>query len=223
MVSWGVFIGHFALAFAAKRASKRTSLGATFLAAQFADLLWPILLLLGIERIRIVPTTNPFLNLEFVSYPWSHSLIMDLVWGLLLGLLYAAFTGNRRGAIVVGLLVPSHWLLDWIVHVPDLPLMPGGASREGLGLWRSPLATIVVEGLLFAAGVAVYVRTTAARDRRGTFGLAGLVSLLVVLYVASLVSPPPPTVTAIGWGAAIGWPLTLFPWWVDRHRTPRVA
>jgi hypothetical protein len=213
-----VFIGHYALAFAAKRASKQTSLGATFFAAQFADLLWPILLLLGIERVRIVAASNPFLNLEFVSYPWSHSLIMDLGWGLLLGLAYAAVTGNRRGAVVVGLLVPSHWLLDLIVHLPDLPLAPGSAVREGLGLWNSPASTVALEGVMFTAGVLLYARATTARDRIGKFGLVGLVVLLIALYGASLISPPPQSVTALGWGAAIGWPLTLLPWWVDRHR-----
>ena len=218
-----VFIGHFAVAFAAKRASPRTSLGATFFAAQFADLLWPLLLLLGVERVRILTASNPFLNLDFVSYPWSHSLTMELVWGALLGLVYGALTGNRRGAVVVGLLVPSHWVLDWIVHVPDLPLAPGGAAREGLGLWRSPLSTIILEGAMFAAGVALYAKTTAARDRIGSLGLAGLVLLLIVFYGASVISPPPPSVTALAWGATIGWPLTLLPWWVDRHRTVRTG
>ncbi len=213
-----MFIGHFGLAFAAKRAAPRTSLGVTFLAAQFADMLWPILLLAGVEEVRIAPTGNPFLNLEFVSYPWSHSLLMDLLWGALLGILYAAATRDRRGALVVALLVPSHWLLDWVVHIPDLPLTPSGSAREGLGLWRQPMITIAIESAVFLAGAAIYARTTAARDHIGRFGFASLVVLLVVMYVASLVSPPPPTPNALAWGALIGWPLTLLPWWVDRHR-----
>ena len=215
-----MFIGHYAVAFAAKRAAPRTSLGATFFAAQFADLLWPILLLAGIEQVRVAPSGNPFLNFQFVSYPWSHSLLMDVVWGALIGLLYAAATRDRRAALIVALLVPSHWLLDWIVHIPDLPLTPTGSAREGLGLWQSPVASIVIESTMLVLGAALYARTTTARDRIGRYGFAGLVLLLAAMYVASVVSPPPPTLQAIGWGALIGWPLTLLPWWVDRHRAP---
>jgi hypothetical protein len=80
-----MFIGHFAVAFAAKRAAPRTSLGTTFVAAQFADLLWPLLLLFGWEQVRIAPNQNPFLTLEFTKYPWSHGLVTELVWGAAFG------------------------------------------------------------------------------------------------------------------------------------------
>src|SRR3954470_21958054 len=133
-----MFIGHFAVAFAAKRVAPRTSLGATFVAAQLVDLLWPIFLLLGWEQVRITPSANPFLVLDFTSYPWSHSLAMGLVWGAAFGALYFAVTKYGRGALVVGLLVPSHWILDFFAHRPDLPLYPGGAERLGLGLWNNP-------------------------------------------------------------------------------------
>lgn len=214
-----MFIGHFGIAFAAKRAAPETSLGATFVAAQFADLLWPILLLAGVEQVRIEPKpANSFLSLGFVSYPWSHSLVTQILWGAGLALLYFAISRNIRGSIVIGALVPSHWILDWIVHVPDLPFYPGGAGRFGLGLWRAPAATIVLELIVFAAGAAVYARTTQPRDRIGVFGYRGLVLLLLALYVASIVGPPPPSVRALAMGALIGWPLSLLPWWVDRHR-----
>jgi hypothetical protein len=213
-----MFIGHFAVAFAAKRVSTKTSLGTTFVAAQLADLLWPIFLLLGWEGVRITPNTNRFLVLDFTRYPWSHSLLMGAVWGIALGALSFAVTRNGRGAVVVGLLVPSHWVLDLVVHVPDLPLYPGGSARFGLGLWRAPLATIVVEFALFVAGLIVYSRSTRPRDRVGRYGFWALAAFLVLLYVASSTSPPPPNERALAWTALIGWPLTLWPWWVDRHR-----
>jgi hypothetical protein len=87
-----MFIGRFAVAFAAKRAAPRTSLGTTFVAAQLADLLWPIFLLLGWEQVRITQSTNPFLTLDFTNYPWSHSLAMEVVFGAALGALYFAVT-----------------------------------------------------------------------------------------------------------------------------------
>lgn len=213
-----MFIGHFAVAFAAKRAAPKTSLGTTFVAAQLADLFWPLFLLFGWEHVRISPNANPFLTLDFTDYPWSHSLAMGIVWGLAFGALYFALTRYARGAVVVALLVPSHWVLDLVAHRPDLPLYPGGSARLGLGLWNSPIATVIVEAVIFIVGLAIYARTTQARDRAGRYGLWGLVAFLVLLYVASAVFPPPPSVKALAWSALIGWPLTLWPWWVDRHR-----
>jgi hypothetical protein len=215
-----MFIGHFGLAFAAKRVTPRTSLGTTFVAAQLADLLWPIFLLLGWEHVRIAPGGSPFLTLKFTDYPWSHSLLMEVALGIAFGALYFALTRYSRGALVVAVLVPSHWLLDLVVHVPDLPLTPGGGARFGLGLWTSPVATMVVEAIVFAVGVAIYARSTSARDRIGRYGLWSLVVFLVVLYVASTYGPPPATVKGLALAALIGWPLALWPWWVDRHRLP---
>ena len=213
-----MFIGHFGIAFAAKRAAPRTSLGTTFVAAQLADLLWPVFLLFGWEQVRITPSSNPFLTLEFTNYPWSHSLLMELAWGVAFGALYFVTTRYGRGAVVVALLVPSHWVLDLIVHRPDLPLYPGGAARLGFGLWNSPIATVVVEGIVFIVGVTMYARGTQPSDRIGRWSFWGLVAFLILLYVVSSVSPPPTSVRALAWGALIGWPLTLWPWWVDRHR-----
>ena len=213
-----MFIGHFAVAFAAKRAAPRTSLPVNFVAAQFADLLWPVFLLLGWEQVRIAPAGNPFLTLQFVRYPWSHSLEMIVLWAAAFGIVYYSVTGYARGAAAVPLLVTSHWVLDLVTHRPDLPLSPTGLARAGLGLWNYPAATIIVECAMFAAGVAMYSRTTQPGDRAGKFGLWALVAFLLALYAASIISPPPPSVKALALSGLIGWPLTLFPWWVDRHR-----
>jgi membrane-bound metal-dependent hydrolase YbcI (DUF457 family) len=218
-----VFIGHFGVAFAAKRVAPRPSLGLTFAAAQLADLLWPIFLLLGIEHVRVAPGANPFLNLDFTSYPWSHSLLTELMLGAILAALYFLPTRDRRGAWVLFALVPSHWVIDWLTHVPDLPLTPWSTTKVGLGLWKNPTATIIVELLVFGIGVAIYARSTRSIDKRGKYGLWALVGVLVLLYVASIFSPPPTSVTALATGALIGWPLCLWPWWVDRHRTVQLS
>jgi hypothetical protein len=210
-------IGHYGIALAAKRAAPRTSLGVLIAAAQLVDLIWPVLLLLGVEHVSLVPNTDPFLRLSFDSYPWTHSLVMGIVWGVIAGGTYAALRRNRTGGLVVGLLVVSHWVLDLIVHEPDLPIYPGGA-RVGLGMWQSAAATMVVEALIFVVGVAIYARCTRASDRTGRWAFWGLVALLVVIYVANAVSPPPPNANAIAWGALAGWLIPLYGWWVDRHR-----
>jgi membrane-bound metal-dependent hydrolase YbcI (DUF457 family) len=214
-----MFIAHYAVAFGAKRAAPRASLGVLVAAAQWLDLVWPIFLLVGWERVAIVPKLgNPFATLEFTSYPWSHSLLASCVWGAALALAYWLRRRDRRGAVVIAALVVSHWVLDLVAHRPDLPLAPGGGPRLGLGLWRSVAATLVVEALLFVAGVLVYAQSTRPVDRVGRFGFWALVTFLVLLYVANATGSPPPNVRALAWTALAGWLLPLWAWWVDRHR-----
>src|SRR5690348_17136546 len=178
-----MFLGHFGVALAAKKAAPKTSLGALVFAAQFADLLWPILLLLGIEQVRIVPgllAASPF---DFTSYPVSHSLVAQLGWGTLLGIIYFSLQRDARSALLLGFLVPSHWVLDFIAHRPDMPIYPGGA-KYGLCMWNSLPLTIVVEYAIFAAGIAIYLSVTRAKDRAGNLALWSLLGLLAVLYPA---------------------------------------
>jgi hypothetical protein len=215
-----MFIGHFGLGFAAKRPAPATSLGALFFACQFADLLWPVLVQLGIERFEIRPGATVVTPFDFISYPYSHSLAALVGWGLLIGVLYAAIGRNlRRGGIVLGLLVVSHWFLDVVTHRPDMPLTPAADSaRVGLGAWNSMAATLAIELPLYAAGVLLYVRTTKPRDRTGTVGLAGLVILLLVVYAGAILGPPPPSVAAVTWADDAMWLVPVWAYWVDRHR-----
>ena len=217
-----MFIGHFGLGLAAKRAAPTVSLGALFLAGQFADLLWPTLVLLGVEQLAIAPGVTAVTPLNFVSYPYSHSLLMLCIWGLLLGLVYVAATRSRAAAgITLALLVVSHWVLDVITHRPDMPLTPTGDARLGLELWSSLPGTVIVEFVIFGMGIWVYVRTTRARDRVGAMGLWTLVAFLSVVMLANLFGPPPPSVTAVAWSAQAMWLLVLWGYWVDAHRQLR--
>jgi len=114
--------------------------------------------------------------------------------------------------------VVSHWVLDFITHRPDMPLYPGSIT-VGLGLWNSPSATIIVEGLMLIVGVAIYTRVTRARDGVGRWGFWALIGLLVLSYLSSLFAPAPTNQTALAVGGIIfGWVFVLFAWWVDRHR-----
>jgi membrane-bound metal-dependent hydrolase YbcI (DUF457 family) len=214
-----VFIGHFAVAFAAKKVAPKASLGTLVFAAVFLDAVWPVLVLLGVERFRIVPgftAINPF---DFVYYPWSHSLLMTGVWAVLFAIVYQTVKGDHAGAIWVGIAVASHWVLDCVTHWPDLPLYPGGEERLGLGLWQSLPGTFAVEGLMFAAGVAFYVRSTRSNDRIGTIAWWGMIVLLLALYIPGPWSPPPPSENTVAIAGLIA--LAVFvPWayWIDRHR-----
>jgi membrane-bound metal-dependent hydrolase YbcI (DUF457 family) len=217
-----VFIGHFAVGFAGKRAAPKASLQMLLFAALLADVLWPILVAAGVERVRIAPGDTAYTPLEFISYPWSHSLLMQCVWGLLLGLLYRTRTASERAGLVVGLLVVSHWVLDWISHRPDMPLYPGG-PKLGLGLWNSVAGTMIVEIAMFAAGVYLYSTATRAQDRRGKWALWALVAFLLVSYIAdSLTAAPPPSVKFIWISALVATGVVLL-WatWIDHHRQSR--
>ena len=129
-----MFIGHFGVAFAARKFAPRASLGTLILAAQFLDFLWPVLLLLGIEHARIVPGATKVSPLDFTDYPISHSLLMAFVWALIFGGIYYTFRRSSKSAIVVGAAVISHWILDFIVHRPDLQLYPGSECAHRTGI-----------------------------------------------------------------------------------------
>lgn len=213
-----MFIGHFAVALAAKRAAPGTSLGWLFAACQLPDLLWPALLLTGIERARVAPGDTAFTPLAFDHYPWSHSLLMMVVWGALLAALYRWRGGDARGGLVLAALVVSHWLLDWITHRPDMPLVPGGGPKLGLGLWNHFAATLVIEGALLLACAWIYTRMTSARDNKGRWGWVALVVFLLFMHSTNAFSPPPPNITAV---AIMGFAIWLLVWWAawaDRHR-----
>lgn len=219
-----MFIGHFAVGFAAKKAVPAVSLGTLFLACQLADLVWPVLVLAGVERVEIRPGITVVTPLDFVHYPWSHSLVMLLVWGAALGLGYKLLRRSAWTApLVLAALVLSHWVLDVLTHRPDMPLTPAGPQRLGLGLWNSLTATIAVELLLFGVGVALYRRATAPKDKTGTRAFAGLIAFLLIVYVANLFGPPPPAVPAVAWSALAMWLLVAWGYWIDRHRAPRRA
>lgn len=213
-----MFIGHFALGFAAKTAAPRVSLGTLFLAAQFIDLLWPTFLLAGLERVRIEPGATAVTPLVFEHYPYSHSLLAVLGWALLLAGLHFLLVRERRGAVVLALLVLSHWLLDLLVHRPDLPIWPWGGALAGLRLWSSLPLTLALEVPLFALGVWLYARSTRPLDPAGRWGLVGLVLFLFVVYAGNVLGDPPPSVTAIAWIGQLQWLLVLWAYWVDRHR-----
>ena len=212
-----MFVGHLGVALAARRVEPAVPLAAGAAAAFALDLVWPVLLLTGVEVVRVNPGDTAFTNLAFESYPWTHSLAMVLLWSALaVGIGRALFRSWRAG-LVVGLLVLSHWVLDWITHRPDLPLWPEG-PLTGLGLWHSVPGTILVEGAIFALGLWAYLRATEPRDRTGSLALAGLLVLTGVVWVSQPWAPLPESATAVAWGALVLWLVPPWAAWVERHR-----
>lgn len=212
-----MFVGHLAVALGSKRVDPKLPLGAAVAAAFGLDLLWPLLLLGGVEVVRVSPNDTAFTHLAFESYPWSHSLLMSLVWAGLAGGVAARLLKSSRSGLVIGALVISHWLLDWVTHRPDLPLIPGGALY-GLGLWNSIPATIGIEGVLLSLAAWLYLKSTRATGRPGSVGLYAMLTLCVAMWVSQPWAPPPPSATAVAFGALALWLLPPWAAWAEKHR-----
>jgi len=213
-----MFVGHMALALAAKARAPRASLGA-FVASAFAlDLLWPFFLLLGIETVRVDPGNTRFTPLAFDSYPWSHSLLMAVFWGVSGAILARLWKRDRQIQVLVLLLVVSHWVLDFVSHRPDMPLWPGDSPLLGLSLWNSVAATLIVEGMMFSACVWLYLRGTTATGRIGSAGFWLLILFSTLMWASQPWSPPPPSARVLAWFGLGSWLFPLWTGWVDRHR-----
>jgi hypothetical protein len=213
-----MFVGHYAVAFAAKKFHPSVGLVFLFIAVQLVDLIWPIFLLLGIEHVRIDPGNTAFTPLDFYDYPYTHSLVFTLVWSVLLGVAYWLWKRDVRGMLIVGICVASHWILDFITHRPDLPLAPGSSVVFGLGLWNNRLATIAVELALFAIGIWLYLKSTTPKNGTGVWAFWGLVAFFIVIWTGNIFGPPPPSVEAIAIAGNAMWLFVLWAWWVDRNR-----
>lgn len=217
-----MFIGHFGVGFASKKIGERVLLGTLFMAAQFVDLIWPLMLLFGWEKVVVEPGNTAFTPLNFVSYPITHSLVGVIIWGILFGSVYYFIKKNMKNSLLLGLLVVSHWVLDLIVHRPDLPLLPWINLKVGFGLWNSVPLSILIEGLIFLAGVFIYMKVTRANNKKGSFGLWGLIGFLIIVYVMNIVGPPPESSKVIGYVGLLQWLLVWWAYWIDRNRSAQL-
>ncbi|MEQ9103424.1 MAG: hypothetical protein RIE53_01865 [Rhodothermales bacterium] len=215
-----MFVGHLAAALGAKTVAREAPLPLLIGASFGIDILWPVLLLVGAETVVVDPGNTAFTALDFAWYPWSHSLLMVVVWGVLLAGVVRMAGGSRRVASVSALVLVSHWVLDWITHGPDLPLWPGGVET-GLGLWHSVPGTLAVEGLLLVAALVVFFRVVDVPGRQGHLALWSLVGLCVLIWASQPFSPPPPGTTAIAVVGLSMWLLPLWGWWIERNVTVR--
>jgi len=214
-----MFIGHFGVGLAAKKVDPKPSLGTLFMASQFIDLLWPLFLLLGLERVEIDPGNTAFTPLNFIYYPFSHSFLGVLVWAVLFGSVYFLIRKNIKTSLLMGGLVLSHWVLDLFTHRPDLLLIPGMDIKAGLGLWNSVALTILIEGAIYVLGIWYYVRLTKALNKTGKWSMWGLFVFLSVVYVLNVFGPPPPTVESIAYAGLSLWLIVAWAYWVDHNRS----
>jgi membrane-bound metal-dependent hydrolase YbcI (DUF457 family) len=212
-----MFLGHVAVGLAGKRIAPSVSLGTWLSAAQLADLVWPVLLLAGLEHVRIVPGITAFTPFDFYDYPITHSLAGAVAWSALFAIGWFAARRDVRTALLLAAAVFSHWLLDVLTHRPDMPILPHG-PYVGLGLWNSVPATLAVELTMFAGGLWLYLAGGGNGRRRLSFWL--LIGFLTVAYFAAAFGPPPPDVRTLAVSALAIWLLIPWCWWVDRARRP---
>jgi hypothetical protein len=211
-----MFVGHLGVALAAKKATPTTSLVWLIAAANLVDLVWPVFLLAGLEQVRINPGNTAFTPLDFQSYPWTHSLLMGVAWGVAFGAVARWRGVSATGAVIASALVVSHWVLDLVTHRPDLPLWPHADSVYGLGLWRSIPGTFVVEGLLWVVAIAIFLRVRRPRGLQGQLALWSFVGVSTLLWATGPFSPPPPNAHALAQFALLGWIVVPWAWWIER-------
>lgn len=218
-----MFVGHFAVGLAAKTVAPKVSIGTLILAAAFSDLLWIAFFAAGIEQVVIQPGLMVANSLNLVYIPFSHSLLMDAVWGALFAAIYFLLRRDSRGAWVLWMAVMSHWVLDVATHRPDMPLAPGFDMHFGLGLWNSRLATFVVEGALWFGAIVLYARATRPTGRTGVYAFWTMIVLLTALWLISLNGAPPPSLTSLAMVNTVFFAIVeAWAYWMNRSR-PLVA
>lgn len=213
-------IGHYALAFGAKRLAPSVSLGTLFLAAVLADLLWPLLVLVGAESFQIRIDATKVVPIEFIRFPYSHSLIA-IAFAAVVFCAIRAIIRRTPGQVllVLGALVVSHWVLDVVAHAPDVPVAPTSDGGVGAGLWNSLPGTLLVEGLMLAAGAAVYAMSTTSLNRSGMVGFWALVAALAAAFLVVVFGPVPQSHEVVLWAAGSLWVFVVWGYWVDRNRS----
>ena len=211
-----MFVGHYSAAFAAATHPKAPKLGTLFVAAQLIDFGFFSLVLTGGEKMRLTPGITAMNNMDLYDMPWTHSLLGATGWALGFGLIVWLWLRSRAAGVIAGLVVLSHWLLDLLVHQPDLTLA-GSPPKFGLGLWNYPAIEMPLEiGLLFGSAW-VFARATKGK----AWPLGVLLAVLLALQAFNWFAPQPTEVDAsqsvLGLFAyALA---AILAWWVARGRT----
>ncbi len=222
-----MFLGHYGVAFALKRAEPRLSLGTLFLSVGLVDTAWGVFILTGWERARIVPGLTPVNPIEFLSYPITHSLLAGVIWAAVAGVVIYSWPTRDTSrhhwikAAVVAVAVLSHWFLDLIVHLPDLPLAGDTSTRVGFGLWNNLPLTIGLELAMFLGGLAVYLQWRSGGHGGQTWKALAAAGLLIIVYLATVFGFAPASMKTVGIMAIAGTLLiAALGAWVDQRVTP---
>jgi hypothetical protein len=215
-----MFVGHYGPSFVAKALDKTIPLWILFLAVQLVDVFWAIFVILGVEKARIasgITATNP---LDLYYMPYTHSLVATILWALAAGVGYRAHF-RRNGwsaAVAIGVVIFSHWILDLLVHRPDLPLYDD-ALKVGLGLWNRPVAAFALEAASLFGGMALYLRATAPVGRGGRYEMAVFGAVMLTIHGLAFFSLPPTSAKAAAAAALAAYiAFAGVAFWLERKR-----
>jgi hypothetical protein len=217
-----MFVGHYGASYAIRAARPALPLWLLFVAVQLLDFVWSVLVLAGVEKVRIVPGITASNPLDLYFMPYTHSLVAAIVWSMAATAACRSRPKFRHGsaAVWVGVAVFSHWVFDLLVHRPDLPLYDD-TMKMGLGLWNFPAIALALEAALLFGGMALYLKKTAPVNSVGRFGppLFGLVMLAVQAYI--FFGPPPASPGAAAVTALVSYvAFAAVARWLDGKREP---
>jgi LexA-binding, inner membrane-associated putative hydrolase len=214
-----MLVGHFAVGLLAKRAEPQISLGTAVLAAMLADFLWCLFMMAGVEQVQLRPGIGAANYWHPTNIAVSHSLLTDAIWGALFAGAFVFLRRRPRGAWFLFAAVLSHWLLDFVSHRPDMPLLPGVPRYFGLGLWTSIPLTLVVEGGIWLLALVLYARATRPARRTGTYAFWSVVILLTLAWYNNIAGPPPPNPQTAPIASLVFFSLVVaWGYWMNRLR-----
>src|SRR2546430_6320007 len=187
-----MFVGHYGVSFASKSADRSIPLWVLFIAVQLLDVAWAPFVLLGIEKVRIVPGITASSPLDLYYMPYTHSLIAALLWSAVAFAAYRLLAprGGSKAALIVGAAVFSHWVLDLLVHRPDLPLYDNTA-KVGFGLWNYPVPAFLLELAVLFGGMYLYLKATEPVSRAGRYGMVIFGIAMAAVQWIAFFGPPP--------------------------------
>ena len=220
-----MFVGHYGPSYVIKAAQPAIPLWLLFIAVQLVDVAWSMLIMLGIEKARIVPgitASNPF---DLYYMPYTHSFVAAILWSVAAGGLCNVLFGLRKwsAAVWIGAAVFSHWILDWVVHRPDLPLYDD-TVKVGLGIWNYPMIALILEALLLFGGMFIYMRRTTAVNALGRIGPPGFGILMIAIQTYIFFGPPPASSDELAVTAIASYLVfAVVIWWLDRQRRDVIA
>jgi membrane-bound metal-dependent hydrolase YbcI (DUF457 family) len=220
-----MFVGHYGPSFAIKSLRPAIPLWQLFIAVQLVDVVWAVLVLLGVEKVRIVPGITASNPLDLYYMPYTHSLVAAIFWSVAAALVFWLLSRvtTRSAAVWIGVAVFSHWILDFIVHRPDLPLYDD-TLKVGLGLWNYPVAALSLEAALLFGGMILYLRVTTPINAIGRVGppVFGVVMLAIQSYI--FFGPPPVSPAAAAITALVSYVLfAVLAEWLARQRRQTAA
>lgn len=220
-----MFVGHYGPSFAIKSLRPAIPLWVLFVAVQLVDVAWAVLILLGVEKVRIVPGITASNPLDLYYMPYTHSLVAAIFWSVAVAVLVRLLPGvaPRSAAVWIGIAVFSHWVLEYLVHRPDLPLYDD-TMKIGLGLWNYPAVALSLEAALLFGGMIMYLRVTKPINAIGRIGMPvfGTVMLAIQSYV--FFGPPPVSPAAAAITALVSYVVfAALADWVARQRTHAAA